>query len=245
LIMKREEQIANTFLKEYFGKLPIYEPLGKSVPPDFGIGTTAFEVRRLNQQFFSEDGTAEGLEQVEFKLMKAIRGELAKIPLSPAVGSYFGGVHYERPLNAGVGEIAREVAKEAFAHYSIGPKATKVITSHGVTVQLGPLNNSYRSAFISGYQIDEDSDGMFSEIYLDSIEVALEDKINKTQNIKAQFSNWVLVLVDFILPETLWTAEVGPITLNMGHFKSVVVINPDGTVAMEWPDSSLRSSLRP
>jgi hypothetical protein len=242
--MKREEQIASAFLKSYFGTDPNYEPLGKSHAPDFCIGATAFEVRRLNQQFFHEDGTAEGLEEVEIKLRRAIGGELAKIPLSPTVGSYFWGMNFARPLKASVSDIAREIAKEALAHYSKGAKVNRTITSGGVTVQLGVLNDSYRNAFVSGYEIDDDSDGMFGEIYLDSIQLALEEKINKTQDIKGQFSRWVLVLVDFILPETLWATELGTIIFDRGHFDSIAVINLDGSLALEWPTDSLRRSLQ-
>jgi hypothetical protein len=55
--MKPEERIASEFLTKHFGKVPTYEPLGQSIPPDFSIGGTAFEVRRLNQRFFREDRT--------------------------------------------------------------------------------------------------------------------------------------------------------------------------------------------
>jgi hypothetical protein len=180
--MKREEQIASAFLKAYFAKEPTYEPVGKSVPPDFCINRTAFEIRRLNQQFVREDGSAEGLEQVEYKLKKAVQGELGKIPFSPFVGSFFWGVDFERPLGARAGRIGKEIAKEAISHYSNGPRVTKIIRSHGVAVTLIPASNPYSKAFVSGFDMDGDSGGMVSEIYLESIHLALEEKITKTKN---------------------------------------------------------------
>ncbi len=51
-----------------------------------------------------------------------------------------------------------------------------------------------------------------------------------------------LVLVDSIMPGVSWIEHVGPITLDLKHFNSVVVINPDASLAWEWPDASLKRS---
>jgi hypothetical protein len=71
--MKPEERIASEFLKKHFGRTPAYEPLGQSIPPDFSMDGTAFEVRRLNQRFLREDGTNEGLEQIDSLCSKVLR----------------------------------------------------------------------------------------------------------------------------------------------------------------------------
>ena len=90
--MKREEKIAEAFLKGYFQEDPIYEPLRKSAPPDFCIGRTAFEVRRLNQNYVYKDGTPEGLEQVSHSLNRAVSiGNLVRSH-SRHGGSFFWGL---------------------------------------------------------------------------------------------------------------------------------------------------------
>jgi hypothetical protein len=66
--MKREEQVASEFLTTRFGKKPVYEPLGKSTPPDFSIDDTAFEVRRLNQRYINDSATKEVLSRSIFLL---------------------------------------------------------------------------------------------------------------------------------------------------------------------------------
>jgi hypothetical protein len=90
--MKPEEQSARRFLKKHFGKEPRYEPLGKGIPPDFCIGRAAFEIRRLNQRCFREDGPGEDLEQAEYPLKLAVLDELGKVPFSNDCGSFFWGL---------------------------------------------------------------------------------------------------------------------------------------------------------
>ena len=157
--MKHEEQIAEGFLRTYFREEPTYEPLGKGAPPDFCVGRTAFEVRRLNQRYLHNNGTAEGLEQVSYSLNRAVYGELSAIPLAPHGGSFFWGLNFERPLHTRVAKIAKEIAKRASSHYSSGSREKQTIVAHGVVVTLIPASNSYRQAFLPGYEVDEDSGG--------------------------------------------------------------------------------------
>jgi hypothetical protein len=238
--MKNEEKLAEVFLIKQFREKPIYEPLRKGAAPDFCIGRTAFEVRRLNQHYFHNDGRAEGLEQVSYSLNRAIYRELDKIPRSPGVGSFFWGLKFSRPLSASVRKIAKEIGKKASCHYSNGSRAKLTLAAHGVIVEFIPATNSFEKAFLLGYDADEDSGGFVGEIYLRGIQLALEDKINKTRAIAAQFDWWVLVLVDSIMPGTSWIEDVGIITLDLKHFNSIVVINPDGSLALEWPNASLK-----
>jgi hypothetical protein len=240
--MKPEEKIAKLFLKTYFQKEPIYEPLGKSAPPDFCIEITAFEVRRLNQHYILDGGKAEGLEQVDYSLNKALRGEFSKIPISPGAGSFFWGLEFQRPLHASVGKIAKEIAKKALAHYVDGSKAKRTVTAHGVTVELIPASDSYERAFLPGFDVDGDSGGWVGEIYLQSIEIALKEKISKTRSIAGKFDRWVLILVDCIHLGAPWVKDMGPIDLNLQHFNCIAVINQDGSLAIEWPSSSLASA---
>jgi len=93
---------------------------------------------------------------------------------------------------------------------------------------------------IPGYRGDDDSGGMISEVYPASMRLALEDKIDKTKGIVAKFDRWVLILIDDVLPSLMEPSDVGPLHLNLGHFRSVVIINPDASLALEYPAASLK-----
>ena len=91
-----------------------------------------------------------------------------------------------------------------------------------------------------GYTVDDDSGGMLGDIYPASIRLALEDKIEKTRGIADKFGRWVLILVDDVLPGMMEPNDVGQLNLNLGHFCSVVIINPDASLALEHPGGSLK-----
>lgn len=235
--MKPEEKIAELFLVRRFGIAPVYEPLGRSRPPDFSIDGTAFEVRRLNQQFSAKDGVSEGLEEVSFPLEGAVRSELDQIPFSSEVGSLFYILSYERPLFSSVSKIAKEIARRAHASYLAGLKET--IRVETVTLELISAKNSHEKAFLSGMISDWDSAGWVGEIYVKGIELALHEKASKTRHITHSFGSWILVPVDSIIPETNWLADIGLPKFDLQHFSSVVVLAPDGSVSFEWPSDSL------
>jgi hypothetical protein len=237
--MKREEQIAYEFLTKCFGEEPRYEPLGKSTAPDFAIASTAFEVRRLNQRYFNEDGSNEPLEDADFRLNRAVRETLAKTPFTNEGGSFRWGLKFKRPLKDEPGKIAKRLADVARDYYRQGCRKQLDVASDGVTLDLIPVDVVNGRAFLSGYDFDGDSGGMLGDIYPVSIRLALEGKISKTKTIANKFDRWILVLIDDIFGLTN-TEEIGPIDLKLEHFNGVVVLNQDGSVALEWPEGSLK-----
>lgn len=239
--MKREERVASEFLTRHFGKTPVYEPLGKSTAPDFSIGPTAFEVRRLNQRFFHEDGSNEGLEQVDIPLNLALHKELSKIPFSDQVGTVFWASRIKRPLTGGVRSIVNQLAAGARDYYLEASRKPREITAGGVTLRLFAAGNPIGKALRMGYAVDDDSGGMFGDIYPTSIQRALEDKLAKTKDIADRFDRWVLILVDEILPGMMEPLdEIGALDLNLGHFNSVVIISRiTATLEREYPSGSL------
>jgi hypothetical protein len=236
--MKREEKIAESFLKERFGEKPAYEPLGKNTTPDFSIGRSAFEVRRLNQ-IHTDNGTPEPLERAAYSLETAIRGQLSRIPFLSEMGSFFWGLRFERPLRSAVGKIAREIAREARGHYLSGTRFKQTVTAHGVEVELIPASNSHSKAFLSGYTVDGDSGGWVNQLRLTNIEFALKEKIEKTERVARKFDRWFLVLVDSITAGISWDDDLKLASLELGHFHGVAVLNSDGSLAMEWPCNSI------
>jgi hypothetical protein len=238
--MKPEEQIANEFLRKYFKKEPTYEPLGNSTPPDFSIGGTAFEVRRLNQRYFYEDGTNEGLEQIDIPLNLALHRELSKIPFSEQAGTIWWGSRLRRPLADEMRSIVNQLAAAAREYYLERSREQREVTIGGVTLDLIPANEPHGKAIIPGYRGDDDSGGMFGDIYPTSIRLALEDKVAKTKNIADRFDRWVLILVDNVFPGMMEPNDIEPLRLNLAHVRSLVIINPDGSLALEYPVASLK-----
>jgi hypothetical protein len=239
--VKREERIASEFLTKRFNKEPLYEPLGNSTPPDFSIDGTAFEVRRLNQRYLDHVGTAEGLEQVDIPLNLALHKELSKIPFSEGGGTIFWGSKFKRPLQGKIGSIVNQLAYFVREYYEEGSRKPKEIAVGGVVLDLFASGASTGKALRMGYTSDDDSGGMLGDIYPTSIRLALQDKIAKTNGIAAGFDRWVLVLVDEVLSGMMESSDVGSLNLNLGHFNSIVIIDPTTTsLALEYPEGSLK-----
>lgn len=235
--IKREEQIAREFIRNRFGQEPSYEPLGKGTTPDFSVGRTAFEVRRLNQRFIREDGSNEGLEELDFRLNLAIYKTLQTIPFTDDAGTFYWGLKFRRPNVNTPAQIAKRLVRLAYAHYREGSRKEISFTEDNVTLDLIPRAASSK-AFVSGYGGDDDSGGFLGEIYPTSIRLAVQDKIRQTKEIASKFDRWALVLIDAILcmPSP---NDIGPLDFNLEHFDALVVLNPDGTLALEYPEGSL------
>jgi hypothetical protein len=239
--MKDEEKFARKFLMERFGQEPIYEPCGPYSPPDFALGRTAFEVRRLNQRFFAPDGSIEGLEQVEHQLLRAVTKALARISFTDEGGTFFWMVNFRRPLAAEAKTIAKQLAQAAREYYRGGSRKSKAIEKLGVTLSLIPATTPRATAFFRVLVSDDDSPGFVSDIYPKHVRLALKEKIEKTRKIVEKFDHWVLILVDYILWSAVPADDMGPFDLDLAHFNSLVIINPvDGSLGREYPDGSLR-----
>lgn len=239
IAMNAEEMCAAAFLKSRFAVEPTYEPLGKKRAPDFSIGRCAFEVRRLNQQFKNPDGTHEGLETAGYQIRRAVEKALSKIEYSPEKGSMFWGVTFNRPLTGIPKAIVKRLAKIARAHYFDQSHTAKFIgASESVSLELIPAAKSYGVAFKYGTFSDLDTFGFVGSIYKDAIKIALSDKIQRTRSIADKFSRWCLVLVDRI-DYKRFRDEVGRLNLELGHFNSLIVLDMEGSLLLEWPENSL------
>jgi hypothetical protein len=99
-----------------------------------------------------------------------------------------------------------------------------------------PRERAFRRAIVS----DQDSGGWLDGLFAENIRYALEEKIDKTKKISADFKRWILLLVDTIMPGREWADEVEPIVLDLAHFNGVAVLDvTDGSLRLEWPTNSL------
>jgi len=238
--MKEEERSTSSFLRGCFAREPTYEPLGRCKPPDFSVRNIAFEVRRLNENFVHDDGTPEGLEQLEHRLTRAMTSELEKIPFSAQLGTFAFMLRYSRKRNPEPAKIARGLAEKARAHYLSGLRTQQRIDAYGAAADLIPLQRAYGKAFARPFNFDEEGAGIIGEIYRTNIEIAVTDKIKKTKVIAEKFEYWFLILVDFITPEIPWQPELVHFSPALEHFTGIAVISMDGALLMEYPSNSLR-----
>lgn len=241
-VMKAEEQIAETFLMKCFGEKPIFEPLGYRKAPDFCIGPSAFEVRRLNQQYSGRDGSkSEGLEQASYALLEAVDGELSKIEFLGSEQCFFWSLRFKRPLPDAPGKIARKLASAIRYQYRVGT-ADEGFEWGNVRLDLIATASKSVQPFIkTGFQ-DRDSCGWTASIYGDSIGFALKDKIERTRKIAGQFERWTLILVDYIPGGGLLPEYFAPRGLE--HFSRVVVISRQAVMQLDWPISSFDKDAR-
>ena len=238
--MKFEETVAEKFLCNRFAVAPKYEPLGPSKAPDFSIAASGFEVRRLNQRYFHPDGTNEALERIEYPITIALRNELQSVRFSEPMGTIFWGLGFRRPVAVRPRDVATFLGTAARNYYAAGLRKRERLTYSNVELELIPASDSIGKSFAMGYISDDDSGGFLGHIYPISIELALKDKIAKTQGISDRFDHWGLILVDMILPEMMEPSDVGPLDhLALGHFNSLVIIDPSGKLSLDLPKNSL------
>ena len=110
----------------------------------------------------------------------------------------------------------------------------------GVTLDLIASSTSTGKAFMTGYTVDDDSGGMLGDIYPTSIRLALEEKLAKTKDIADKFDRWILILVDDVLPGIMEPNDIGPLDLDLHHFNVVAILNPDASLALEYPAGFLK-----
>ena len=78
------------------------------------------------------------------------------------------------------------------------------------------------------------------DIYPTSIRLALEEKLAKTKDIADKFDRWILILVDDVLPRIMEPNDIGPLDLDLHHFNVVAILNPEASLALEYPAGFLK-----
>lgn len=108
--MNQDEKIAEKYLKKYH-KNVIFEPDG-NIPPDFLIeDCIGVEVRRLNQQYYLEDGKAKGLREMAIPLQDRIEEVLSSYAVEIDGNNFWVGLRYER--DKGKLHVSERMIREA------------------------------------------------------------------------------------------------------------------------------------
>jgi hypothetical protein len=224
--MKREEHIALEYLQTISNDV-VYEPDGK-IPPDFKFKEIiAVEVRRLNQNIFKGD-KPKGLEKERIGLNLALTNAFRDYDSPPLKDSYWISLDYSRPIGK-ITDIVKVAKKELSLFLKENKKTPFVIKlSKNVSITIMKTKNKNPRVFRIGIEVDQDCGGWVGPLYVENINHCIMEKTNKILPYKSNYSEWWLVLVDFLIggigePEKTFAIQ----HINKGmDWKKLIVIHP-------------------
>lgn len=224
--MKREERIAEIYLKSLYMGEVVHEPDG-NIPPDFLLdGRIAIEVRRLNQQSF-RNGEVQGLEEVRVPLFALLPSALSEFDSLYEGCSYWIFVRFRRPI--GKSASIKKAITKALSAFLKGPlqlpcdlKVTESIYFHVFSSQ-AVEGKVFR--FAGG--TDRESGGFVLSEFTKNVKHCVEEKVQKVKKYRGRYSSWWLVLVDHIA-HGFEETDKDEVKLMIGHITSwdkVVVLD--------------------
>jgi hypothetical protein len=225
--MKPEERVVQSdFQRVKLAETIVYEPDG-NMPPDFLLsGSIAIEVRRLNENYKTEQGKAIGLEQDMIRLWNKLESACAQVAKQGAK-QYFIEVQIvgERPL-----DLSWLTTKAITDLYS---KATTDCFTHeelGIRLDWKPRLGVPRSEAVVVYIFMDDAAGGWTGIvYSENIQAVIDEKwVKCMQNARQPYGEWWLVLVDYIFPSTDFLSHYEFIP-DLKGFSKVIVLDFHGT----------------
>jgi hypothetical protein len=193
---RAEAQAERYFQAQGFKKI-VHEPDGKN-PPDFLLDDTiAVEVRRLNENIVTADGTV-GLWEAEIPLLKKLR-KLAATYGKNGPASWLLVVRFRRPLPLWKG--TERQLKPFLDRLASGQQtgAERLDIEQGaVVVEARPWHDNPYAAFEIAVTSDEDSGGWLIELLEKNIRICISEKTAKVSRVRTRYAKWWLVLVDEI-----------------------------------------------
>lgn len=196
LYMKFEEELAFRYLSTL--GVPDYEPNGNR-PPDFSLpGNRAIEVRRLNQNKFTENKT-EGLENASFTIEGALQESIDNINKGSLNGRYLITIRYQRPFL-----LKRRILAKYFENVfrdeliKPGPFPREIKVADNIWIVIYETKSLTNKTLSWAATSDWDSGGFLVQLYIDNISHCISDKTTKVQPYRDEYKYWWLFLVDFI-----------------------------------------------
>jgi hypothetical protein len=195
--MKREERIAEAYLKSLGLGEVVFEPNG-NIPSDFSLnGAIAIEVRRLNQHFF-RNGEVRGLEEARVPLFGLLPSALSEFDSLYDGRSYWVSVRFRRPI--GKSTVNKKAIAKTLSAFLKRPfqvpcdlNVTENICFHVFSSQ-AVEGKVFR--FAGG--TDRESGGFVLSEFTKNFKHCVEEKIQKVKEYQDRYSSWWLVLVDHI-----------------------------------------------
>ncbi len=199
--MDDAERAALDYFTHLGFKVVLYEPEGKSKPPDFLLdGRIAAEVRRLNQnEIPSQPGMRpRGLEEVAIPIQKNIQRLLRSFGPPTAQVSWFVHLKYSRPV-PGWRDIETALRRhlQFFRDDPIQtPVTIRLFDKFVVRIcRAGPLFPYY---FVMGGRFDRDAGGWLIPELERNLRICIDEKTAKVSAIRSKYPEWWLVLIDHI-----------------------------------------------
>jgi|SRR5664280_227511 len=230
--MDRSELLAKHYLESLHLGPVVFEPDG-NVPPDFLLdGRIAVEVRRLNQNFESEDGTSRGLEETDIPLRQRMKKYLREFAVSRDGESWYVGYGFCRPLEpwAALEPLLRNALREFMA--SPSRQRTKLRLTKNFDIDFFEAGAVFDSFFVLGATDDTQSGGWVMYELQKNLHLCIAEKERKIAPVRQRYPEWWLVLDDRIdhavdvQDRPLFEAEVRP---RLQHsFSRLVLLDPSG-----------------
>lgn len=194
--MDGSEAIAEKFLRSIGCCDLVHEPDG-NVAPDFSIGgTTAVEVRRLNQADWSASAPL-GLEILSYPLADRVQALLREFGAAQG-RSYWVSYTFFRPI-ASWKEISPALRASLLEISQAAVDTSSVLRLHpSIEFRIDLTSSAQDQMFNLGTFSDAAAGGAVVAEMIRHIEHYVEEKARKIEPHKERYARWWLVLVDYI-----------------------------------------------
>lgn len=175
-----------------------YEPDG-NIPPDFLIdGKIAIEVRRLNQNHFT-NSEAKGLEEVAIPLWNKIKQLLGLLGPPTKGESWFVHFKFSRPIEQWR-TLEPKLRKGLQDFIADADHSRRVIVqAQGIEVEvICKTSKPHDTMFVLAGCSDEESGGWLLAEMETNIRYCASEKARKIEKVKSKYPQWWLALVDHI-----------------------------------------------
>ena len=228
--MDDSEHLAEKYLLALDCGAVVFEPDG-NIPPDFSVDARiGVEVRRLNQNYEKSDGSIEGLEELAIPLWQRLKKLLLGLGPSADGESWFVAMDFHRPLGPWKSlKVKIEQELRAFMDSPIRSPKTLKITKN-FKLGISHASKDHGTFFLLGGSSDYDSGGWVMSEVAKNLRLCIDEKERKIARYRAKYSEWWLLLADYIdfsmEPDDrrLFRTEVMP---SIRHsFSRIVLIDP-------------------
>jgi len=220
--MDASEKLAHAYFKYRKFNSVIFEPQGKSKPPDFLLeGRIAVEVRRLNRHEVATSPTQKrrGLEEVVIPAWDHVKQLLPSLGAPTAGVTWFVEIRHSGPRIPRP-QLQRAVRKclEAFRD-SEPQNITTIRLFENFTLRLVPAGWPHSDCFVMGGR--RSSYWVVPELER-NLKICIDEKTLKTSAIREKYPEWWLVLIDRIN-----FGDKEALQVSDHNWDKIILIDPD------------------
>ena len=227
-LMKEEEEIAQAYLYTISDDVVPW-PDGRNVPPDFKINEIiAVEVRRLSKNIIKRNIKPKSLEQDAIPLFHALSKVFREFDSSISDNKYWIYLHFFRPIGkiSNIELVAKTELDNFLKNKRPTPYEIKLSRTVSFTIEKGNIKSN--KVFDIGMISDLNHGGFVEPMYIENIKHCIAEKTPKIQAYKSKYSEWWLLLVDFLvggIGESEKTTVIQHINKS-ADWKRIIVLDP-------------------